>query len=239
MPIILLLLIFSLSTPSFAKSVVVVVRAGAALDSQFVDYEQIATEFGWETEHFHISMEPLRANHIRSYRELRRFIESLDDQYSSITILGYSIGGKFAARAARDLSIVDSVFLLDPVDGGPPILPRLWPHLPVFMTPLRGQIEKPSWIIETEFAQNKGESRLRCVNRQLGAQHFSKYVLEPQLTFRFIADAGHLEVIRPPNDNYEDPVLDTCPSGSRAIPDIVEEATGYWREFLASQTDRN
>ena len=216
------------------SGVVVFVRVGAAQTEQFKPYMDLAAAYNLESIHFHITINPLMANHVRDYRNLRKQVQELGQKYSRVYTFGYSIGGKFSARLARDEPEIRGAFLLDPVDGGPPIFPRRFSHLPVFFKRNSTIIQKPTWVLETEFAQKPNSTiGLRCVNYKLGAKHFLRYISRKKRQYHLVEDAGHLQLIEALSpESMEEVGHDACPAGSRSLDDIMEESIAFWHSFL-------
>lgn len=223
----------SLVASEAAADTVIFIRAGLATPDQLSPYAQAAQEQGYFVRHFHIPMGLLSADHERDHELLVRELETLKSLGERLILFGYSIGGKFAARVALDHpDDLKGSFLLDPVDGGPPIFPRLWPQLPVFFRRgERGEITVPTHIVATQFGEARGPSGLRCVNRGLGARHFGSFVRSDKLSTHFLWDAGHLDLILPPDGETD--AGGSCPKGTRGPASVIAEARTTWNCFLA------
>ncbi len=150
-----------------------------------------------------------------------------------VHLLGYSIGGKFAARIGKDLPNISSVFLLDPVDGGPPFASRLWPQFPVFLIDPWNKISCPTWLVETQYGEKPSPLGPACVNFGLGSEHFRRHI-QPQLLIQhFARQAGHLDVIGPSNVPLLAPLIEVvCGRGTRQKADIEAEVLSFFRHYV-------
>lgn len=242
----LLILCFVISAPLVSTKtyadvekshdVILWIRAGLAEPPQFDQYLKELQGFSVDVVHFHIPMQFWNVNHLRDMKRAALVYKRLIEEYERIHIFGYSIGGKFAAKLALTdpgkSNKLKSLFLLDPVDGGPPIFPYLWPHMPVFFTG-HEMIPIKTYLLETEFGSvSNNRWGFACVNKKLGAAHF-RAILDPaRVTEYYLRGAGHLQVIEKLAIDPGNATENNCTKGPKHREQIIPEAAQFFKSYL-------
>lgn len=115
--------VFVKNTPDLDS--VLIIRAGIATRAQFSKFEAMLEPVVHSIIHQQVRFLPMVADHWRDVLDLFRKVQHELRLGRRVHLFGYSIGAKFAARLGKDMPNISSVFLLDPVDGGPPFGSRL------------------------------------------------------------------------------------------------------------------
>ena len=217
-----------------ATSTLIVIRTEFTEDRQFDMYLDQLQHTSCKVLHFTIGMSPWNVNHWRDLYLLALLVRHELMCGLRVHLFGYSIGGKFAARLAQMIPEIASIFLLDPVDGGLPLLSDQIPFLPVFMEIGSPMIEVPCWLIETELGSACNNLGLPCVPVGLGSGHFRAHIAQEYLRFYFLEDVGHLQLIE---DNPYDPdylvqlTNSLCASGKKTPQEIEAELIQIFKEY--------
>ena len=142
---------------------------------------------------------PFSANHVRDYAKMKESYEQLEAHSpGGIVLFGFSAGSKFAFRLAEDhASSARALFLLDPVDGGPPLFSNKT-IFPDFIDDNSRELEIPTVFLETEFGPKPAMLGLSCVPAKKGPQHFAPHINPALLKRVFLAGAGHPDFLYPP-----------------------------------------
>lgn len=197
-------------------------------------YTEKASTAGFTIRVLELDTNPFTADHQRDLAKYRNIVlqDIARDPNAVRVFFGYSAGAKFAARLASEgETAVDGVFLLDPVDGPPP-LQRNLTKFPVFLesvTPIwrnmrgKSQGEYPSAlkILHTELGERGGFGGVPCVSRAFGHLWYTQ---------RMGAQAH--ETVRLENVGHLDP-LSWRPNfpGNLACPGGTQQAAVQAREY--------
>jgi hypothetical protein len=177
---------------------------------------------------FTVDYNPLTANHVRDYKKLQKFYRELSPRAPhGVVLFGYSATAKFAARLARDEMNVRGLFLLDPVDGAPPMCGQK--KFPTFLFDGAPLISVPTAIVSSEYGEAKGLMKAACVPAGNGSQHFVEHVDASVLEWVRVEKAGHLAFMNPPMAFVARAI---CHPGKRKAKDVVREAVEVWDRFL-------
>jgi pimeloyl-ACP methyl ester carboxylesterase len=177
---------------------------------------------------FTVDYNPLTANHVRDYDRLKKFYRDLGPRADNgVVLMGYSATAKFAARLARDEGHVRGLFLMDPVDGAPPMCGAA--KFPTFLTDDAPPISVPTTILSSEYGESKWLMNAACVPPGNGADHFAEHVDAGLLEMVRVERAGHLDFMNPPMAIVARMI---CHPGKRRARDVVLEAVGFWDRFL-------
>lgn len=137
----------------------------------------------------------LHPDHLADYAGADKKISELAAAgYKKIVAMGFSAGGKHAARLAIRRNEVSGVILLDPVDGGPDPDGKT----PVFLKD-GDMISKPSTLVRSEFGPVPKMFNKACAPDDVGPKHFHRH-LDPN---HIVADetlpgTSHLNFIAKP-----------------------------------------
>jgi pimeloyl-ACP methyl ester carboxylesterase len=208
------------------------------------EFSEVAARAGYTTQVFELDTNPFTANHPRDLTRYRDAIVGAisKDPDSTRIYFGYSAGSKFAASLASEVdTAVDGLFLLDPVDGPPP-LQKNFIRFPVFLENI-----SPNWrqlrpketnarqsvfkILNTELGERAGFGGVPCVSEKYGHRWFARRMgAQANETFE-LKEAGHLDPLsRQPGF----PGNMACPAGSKdAAREARERALEQFSQFLA------
>ncbi len=177
---------------------------------------------------FTVDYNPLTANHVRDYQKLQKFYRGLVARAQhGVVLFGYSATEKFAARLARDEVNARGVFLLDPVDGAPPMCGEK--KFPTFLFDGAPLISVPTAIVSSEYGESKWLMNAACVPSGKGSEHFVEHVNGAFLERVRVEKAGHLAFMNPPMAFVARAI---CHPGKRKAKDVVWEAVEVWDRFL-------
>lgn len=134
-------------------------------------YTDLAKSKGFATAVVVPNTNPLTANHARDLERMREEVEASRAAFErqngvapSLSFFAFSGGAKFAARIAQDTR-VEGLFLLDPVDGPPPVS-RPSPRFPVYLDEA-----SPAWrVLGSDSGDPRAPAALRIVATELGEQ---------------------------------------------------------------------
>jgi pimeloyl-ACP methyl ester carboxylesterase len=190
---------------------------------------QEAQNRGYETLVFTLDTNPFTANHTRDLETYRAAILEKSSLETQRIYFAFSGGAKFATKLALDPSTqAQGLFLLDPVDGPPPVGGDL-KKFPVYLegsAPLlwRNHSGSPKEsllrILSTELGEKPGYTGVPCVPAKYGSAWFSNQMgARAEETFRF-AGVGHLDVldVKPPF-----PMRNLCPSGKSSDTSLTPQ----------------
>lgn len=209
------------------------------------EFTEVAERAGYTTQVFELDTNPFTANHERDFTQYREAIAAAISEAPEAARIyfGYSAGSKFAARLASEVdTAVDGLFLLDPVDGPPP-LQKDFVRFPVFLENI-----SPSWrqlrtqeskthpsvfkILNSELGERAGFGGVPCVSANYGPRWFAQRMgAQANETFE-LKSAGHLD---PLSRQPRFPGNLACPAGSKdAATKARKNALDQFSEFLAS-----
>ena len=184
--------------PSFSQAQTVVWIGGVQTTREsFNPYIEALNELGVSSvEYAPIDSNPLTANHQLEISRLRKRFETIEPE--SAVYIGFSAGGKFAARLALDAleagRIPIGLILLDPSGGQPP----LQQNLDRFPEPI-GINDEPvartlkTLIISSELGTVPGPFGIPCVNPTHSSSFFGSVFSTAQVFS--LPNAGHLDFI--------------------------------------------
>lgn len=190
----LIVLLFPLS--SHAQNVVWIGGAQTTRDS-FNFFFEALKELGISSiEYASIDTNPLTANHQREISELRKKFGTIEPEKT--LYVGYSVGGKFAARLSLDAIEAGrppfGLFLIDPSGGQPPLQKNSdrFPELiGLDNEPVARALK--TVIIGSELGTAPGPFGVPCVNPTHSSSFF-KAIFGSALVFS-LPNAGHLDFI--------------------------------------------
>ncbi|NBO39328.1 hypothetical protein EBU99_12180 [bacterium] len=192
----LLAALMLLPLSSHAASVIWIGGAQTKQES-FDFYLERLKERGFDSIEFaSINTNPLSANHQKEITELRKRFSSIEPEKT--LYVGYSIGGKFAARLSLDAAEAGrspyGLFLLDPVGGQPP-LQQNSTRFPDLMSVENEPVGRTvrSLIVSSELGTVPGLFGPPCVNPTYSSSFF-KSIFSSSRTFS-LANVGHLDFI--------------------------------------------
>jgi pimeloyl-ACP methyl ester carboxylesterase len=142
-----------------------------------------------------ISSDMLNPDHQKDFATVKKAADDLVAKGARrIIALGFSSGGKHAARLALENDNIFAIGLLDPVDGGPD---------PEGKTPLflkNGvRINKPTLLLASEFGPIPKIAGRACAPKDVGPEHFRAHINPEQLVVdKMIPGASHLNFISKP-----------------------------------------
>lgn len=142
------------------------------------------------------SANPLTANHTRQLDEYARQVSNLL-QNDRVVLMGYSVGGKFAAALAERFPAIDKLVLIDPVDGPPPFS-RVSERFPIFADGESKREGLEVFIVDSEFGEDDGLLGASCVTSGLGGNHFNNYFGDLVVSYQTLSGAGHSDLVDPP-----------------------------------------
>ena len=172
---------------------------------------------------------PFSANHVRDYAKMNLAYEQLEARSpGGVVLFGFSAGSKFAFKLAQDHSTARALFLLDPVDGGPPIFSNN-KTFPDFANSTSYQLSIPTVFLETEFGP-KMMMGLACVPAKKGPDHYAPHFQPAHITRIFLPGAGHPDFLYPPVN----PLAKMGCGKSQVDSQTVRAQTlSVWNDFLA------
>ena len=188
--------LLSFLTSSTAFSVNVIMIGGAA--SNIDNFKPIleASQVDGEVIYDNVSINLFTADHRKELKTILEFIDASDEQ---VILVGYSLGGKIAYKAAieRQEKVI-GIFLLDPIDGAPPFT-RPSNRYPVWVdesNPLSSNIPVAIVLSDKEFAT--GLLGVPCVPQAHGPETFLNAMPWAQ-NFQ-LTDFSHIDFMYPPID---------------------------------------
>jgi hypothetical protein len=196
-----------------------------------VNYELYLQRFAETHSHVEfqgISQSMLNPDHEKDHQAVQAALAQLiEGGASRIVALGFSSGGKHAARLALENSAVVAIGLLDPVDGGPD---------PDGKTPLflkNGvRIQKPTMLLSSEFGPVPKIGNKSCAPKDVGPDHFRKHIArEHLLVDHTVKGSSHLNFVAKPW-NFMFSVA--CNNGTSDHDDALAEVVGQVGAFLAT-----
>jgi pimeloyl-ACP methyl ester carboxylesterase len=146
--------------------------------------------------HFHaVGQSPFNPDHLADYAGADKKISEIAASGSKkIVAMGFSAGGKHAARLALRRSEVNAVVLLDPVDGGPDPKGKT----PIFLND-GDMINKPVALIRSEFGPIPKLFSKACAPDDVGPKHFFRHMDPNQVRAdETLVGASHLNFIAKP-----------------------------------------
>jgi hypothetical protein len=142
---------------------------------------------------------PFTGNHQRDYLRMRESFENLSSRSpAGVVIFAYSVGGKFAARLALEKQEVKGLFLVDPVDGAPPLFGDKDRYPDFLKANLTENLAIPTFILASEQGEQGGFLGIPCVPQARGPKHFEGFISKEWLTFKVISGASHIDFLEPP-----------------------------------------
>jgi pimeloyl-ACP methyl ester carboxylesterase len=206
-------------------------------------YTERASSAGFAIRVFELDTNPFTADHQRDLAKFRSDVleDIANNPYSARLFFGYSAGAKFAARlASEDETAADGVFLLDPVDGPPPLQKNLT-RFPIFLeavTPAwrnlrkKNQSDSPSAlkILHTEFGERGGFGGVPCVSRTFSHLWYAERMGARADESVLLDNVGHLD---PLSQRPAFPGNIACPGGTQeAAAQARENALGSFEALL-------
>ena len=142
-----------------------------------------------------ISSDMFNPDHMRDHDNVKAALKNLQDAGARRVIaIGFSSGGKHAARLALDDDHVVALGLLDPVDGGPDPEGKT----PIFIKD-GDEISKPTMLLASEHGPKPKVAGRACAPRDVGPDHFRAHIAPEKLIVnKTVSGASHLNFVAKP-----------------------------------------
>jgi pimeloyl-ACP methyl ester carboxylesterase len=161
----------------------------------YTHYFEHLKEVVGEARFHEVGQSPFNPDHLADYAGAdKKVTEIAASGFKKIVAIGFSAGGKHAARLALRRTEVNAVVLLDPVDGGP------YPEgkTPIFLND-GDIITKPTALVRSEFGPIPKIFNKACAPEDVGPKHFHRH-LDPNHIHadETLVGASHLNFIAKP-----------------------------------------
>lgn len=216
---------------SHAESVIWIGGAETKQES-FKSYLEALKDRGFNSIEFSsVDTNPFSANHQKEIVELRKKFASNDAEKT--LYVGYSIGGKFAARLALDAAesgrFPQGLFLLDPVGGQPP-LQRDSNRFPDLIGAENEPVGRSvrTLIVSSELGTAAGAFGMPCVSPSYSSAFFKSIFTSSRSVS--LKNVGHLDFI----DLATIPAIYrwSCKRGTADSQSVRSETLGLLLEWL-------
>ena len=161
----------------------------------YTHYFEHLKEILGEARFHEVGQSPFNPDHLADYAGAdKKISEIAASGYKKIVAIGFSAGGKHAARLAIRRAEVNGVVLLDPVDGGPDPTGKT----PIFLND-GDIITKPAALVRSEFGPVPKIFNKACAPDDVGPKHFFRHMDPTQVRAdETLAGASHLNFIAKP-----------------------------------------
>lgn len=214
----------------------IIIGGAATTPENFAPYLDSGVKSVVATEVFLPDINPFTADHVRDYSLLQKRLAVIEANHPGVKFLmfGFSIGGKHAARFAKENpENVAGLFLVDPVDGGPPVVENS-KKFPVFIPKsIAPYLDTVTRIVESEFGGAPGFAGQACVTAKYGPDHFAQAITEGKLERFTLQGASHTDMLARPVTFFARFV---CAKGTAQPSDTLSKTKSLWQDFAQRVT---
>lgn len=169
----------------------------------------------------------LDPDHWKELAEAEKTFNALIEQgHEKIFLIGYSAGGKHAAKIAlRQPARIASLLLLDPVDGG---MGADNEKTPIFLKD-GDMIRTPTTLIASEFGHVPKILDRACAPQNRGHLHFRQHINDEDLLhYEVIKGSSHLNFVAKP---WSLPMTLACDNGTTKHEAAMEQILGLIKKY--------
>ena len=212
------------SLKAFSLEVLIIGGAASNSDNFKPFFEQLTPDV--RVQYRNVDVSPLTADH---RKELRATLEVLDATEDPMLLIGYSLGGKIAYKAALERpEQVIGLFLMDPIDGAPPFTSPSR-RFPIWVDPVAQPLLEsiPVEILFSDKAYATGFLGVPCVPQKAGPETFKDAI--PWANVHRFSDFSHIDFLYPP---ISITAQISCRKGSSDAADKGRaQALALWNDF--------